>query len=189
MAEKKSDKSKATPEKPKMVGGKLVKHPVSAKCIANQRGKLSDIYTESGTRLTIKEAKFIDSYIATGNLSKAVKEAGYSCGEDNEFAGQIGQNVIAKSYIKQEIDNRMRKSEKKSIADRQEIMEFWSRMMRGEILDQFDMPTTNADKLKAAQELAKRNIDIEDRIRERSSAQATAPEIRIKLDWGGGNDE
>jgi phage terminase small subunit len=118
-----------------------------------------------------------------------VKEAGYSCGEDNEFAGQIGQNVIAKSYIKQEIDNRMRKSEKKSIADRQEIMEFWSRMMRGEILDQFDMPTTNADKLKAAQELAKRNIDIEDRIRERSSAQATAPEIRIKLDWGGGNDE
>lgn len=178
---KKPDSSK---EKPKMVGGRPIKHPISAKCLANQKGKMSDIYTSEGIRLTVKQAKFVDAYIATGNLAQATIDAGYKCGTDRDFASQIGQEVVAKPFIKAEIDARMRKSERKSIADRQEIMEFWSSMMRGEILDQFDMPTTNGDKLKAAAELAKRNIDIEDRIKERNSTQATAPEIKIKLDWG-----
>ena len=176
-------------KKPIKATSKEKKHPLSPKCLANQRGKLSDIYTESGTRLTIKEAKFVDSYIATGNLAQAAIDAGYKVNvegrADRDFASQVGQNIIAKVYIKQEIDARMRKSEKQSIADRQEIMQFWTDMMRGNILDQFDLPTTNADKLKAAAELAKRNIDIEDRIKERQVA--SVPEIKISLDWGGSN--
>lgn len=185
MAEKKVNKPKATPkkkEKPKKPAA------LSPKCIANQRGKMSDIYTEDGTRLTIKQAKFIDSYITSGNLAQAAIDAGYKWHDDRNYASAVGQEIVAKPFIKKEIDARMRKSEKKSIADRQEIMEFWSSMMRGEILDQFDMPTTNADKLKAAAELAKRSVDIEDRIRERNSTQNVAPEIKIKLDWGGKND-
>ena len=39
--------------------------------------KLSDVYTASGVRLTVKEAKFIDEYIQTGNLRQSVLNAGY----------------------------------------------------------------------------------------------------------------
>lgn len=140
--------------------------------------KLSDIYTASGVRLTVKEAKFIDKYVETGNQLQSVKAAGYA-----GLPGPVGTKLLHKDYIKAEIEYRLDKSAKKSIADREEIMKFWTNMMRGEILDQFDMPTTNADKLKAAAELAKRGMDIEDRIREK--ATSGAPEIKISLDWGG----
>jgi len=140
--------------------------------------KLSDIYTASGVRLTVKEAKFIDKYVETGNQLQSVKAAGYA-----GLPGPVGTKLLHKDYIKAEIEYRLNKSAKKSIADREEIMQFWTNMMRGEILDQFDMPTTNADKLKAAAELAKRGMDIEDRIREK--ATSGAPEIKISLDWGG----
>lgn len=142
--------------------------------------KLSDIYTASGVRLTVKEAKFIDKYIETGNQRQSVIEAGYT-----GIPGIIGNQLLHKLYIKEEIQYRMDQHTKNSIATREEIMQFWTDMMRGNILDQFDMPTTNADKLKAAAELAKRGMDIEDRIRER--ATAGAPEIKISLDWGGQN--
>lgn len=143
--------------------------------------KLSDVYTASGVRLTVKEAKFIDEYIQTGNLRQSVLNAGYQCKAPNMMATKL----MKKDYIKAEIDTRMANHESSSIADRQEIMQFFSDMMRGKILDQFDMPATNADKIKAGMELAKRSIDIEDRLKEKQSQ--TAPEIKISLDWGGNN--
>lgn len=175
---------KNTAKKPvKKVSSKTKKHESAAQ-VVGRKDRMSDVYTESGTRLTVKEAKFIDSYVANGNIRQAAIDAGYKyTKDDKEFAGQIGTKLLERTYIKAEIDMRLRKSEKKSIADRNEIMQFWTNMMRGEILDQFDMPTTNADKLKAAAELAKRGMDIEDRIREK--ATSGAPEIKISLDWGG----
>lgn len=179
---KKKPVTKPAKKKPVKETKATPKRKESAAQIANKRDKLSDVYTEEGKRLTIKESKFIDSYIARGNIRQAAIDAGYKCGSDRGLAGQIGTEVLGKPYIKAEIDARMRKSEKKSIADREEIMQFWTDMMRGKILDQFDMPTTNSDKLKAATELAKRGMDIEDRIKEKKEAGA-APEIRISLKW------
>ncbi len=158
-------------------------HKFSAAQIASRKDKLSDVYTKEGKRLTVKEEKFINAYINNNNLGKSAIEAGYKCGEDEEFARQVGNKLVQNPYIKAEIQARMEQAKTSSIADRQEIMQFFSDMMRGKILDQFDMPTTNADKIKAAQELAKRSIDFEDRLKEK--AQATVPEIKISLDWGG----
>lgn len=178
---------KNTAKKPvKKVSSKIKKHESAAQ-VVGRKDRISDVYTESGTRLTVKEAKFIDSYVANGNIRQAAIDAGYKyTKDDKEFAGQIGTKLLEKTYIKAEIDTRIRKSEKKSIADRNEILQFWTAMMRGNILDQFDMPTTNSDKLKAAAEIAKRTMDIEDRIKERQ--QVTAPEIKISLDWGGSSN-
>ena len=142
--------------------------------------KLSDVYTASGVRLTVKEAKFIDEYIASGNIRQSVIAAGYS-----GLPNCIGTQLMKKLYIAEEIQTRMSQREANSIADRNEIMQFFTDMMRGKILDQFDMPATNADKIKAGMELAKRSIDIEDRLKEKQSQ--TAPEIKISLDWGGNN--
>lgn len=162
---------------------RLKGHQFSAKQIVARKDKLSDTYTKEGKRLTVREEKFINAYLNNNTAAKSAIEAGYKCGEDEEFARQIGNQVLSKPYIKAEIQARMEQAKASGIADRQEILQFFSDMMRGKILDQFDMPTTNADKIKAAQELAKRSIDFEDRLKEK--AQATVPEIKISLDWGG----
>lgn len=176
-----SSKTKKQNEKLKNVKKAIATQNKETKKVTQKKApeKLSDVYTATGVRLTIKEAKFIDEYVQTGNIRQSVINAGY----ETKSPSMIGTNLMKKVYITEEIQTRMSLHEKKSIADRNEIMQFWTNMMRGEILDQFDMPTTNADKLKAAAELAKRGMDIEDRIREK--ATSGAPEIKISLDWGG----
>lgn len=175
-----SSKTKKQNEKLKNVKKSIATQNKETKKTTQKKAeeKLSDVYTATGVRLTIREAKFIDEYIQTGNGRQAVINAGYT-----GLPSPVANKLLKKDYIAAEIQTRMSLHEKKSIADREEIMQFWTNMMRGEILDQFDMPTTNADKLKAAAELAKRGMDIEDRIREK--ATSGAPEIKISLDWGG----
>ena len=66
-----------------------------------------------------------------------------------------------------------------SIASAQDVMEYLTAVMRGEIKDQFGLDAPLAERTKAAQELAKRTVDIEQRAK--GIADAT---IEIKLDWG-----
>ena len=138
----------------------------------------TSVVTHAGVKITWKEAKFIDEYIAHGNKRQAVINAGFKCKAPNGMASQL----LKKSAIADEISWRMTQHHEYQIATREEIMEFFTQMMKGEILDQFDMPTTNSDKIKAGIELAKRTIDIEDRIKERNT-QTAAPEIKISLNW------
>lgn len=156
--------------------------------IVNRRYRKSDILTHEGHKLNIREAKFIDEYLIDGNQRQAVVRAGYGCGKDMECAGQIAQHLLNRDYIANEIQYRMEKRRSEKIADRDEIMAFFTDMMRGKILDQFDLPTTNGDKIKAACELAKRSIDFEDRLKEKRT-QTTAPEVKISLKWEGRDEE
>lgn len=184
------DFSKATPEeKPiEKTSKKYKKRKLTAEQIVNKRYKNSNIQTHDGHLLNIREAKFIDAYIATGNQRQAVIEAGYQYEKDNDFAGQIAQKILSRTYVRDEIDYRMKQHQADGIATREEIMQFFSDMMRGKILDQFDLPANNGDKIKAGVELAKRCIDIEDRIKEKAT-QVAAPEIKISLAWEGRNKD
>lgn len=146
--------------------------------------EMSDIYTEAGVRLTIKEARFIEEYVKTGNQRESALKAGYAENGKKASASRYALKLLGKDYIAAEIKARTEKSASQGIADRQEIMQFFSDMMRGKILDQFDMPTTNSDKIKAGIELAKRSIDFEDRLKEkREATRDSAPEIKISLKW------
>ena len=70
------------------------------------------------------------------------------------------------------------KKEEKHIATAQEVMQFFTDMMEGKIKDQFGLDASNSDKIKAAQEIAKRTVDIENR------ANGTADKVvQIALDW------
>ena len=51
------------------------------------------------------------------------------------------------------------KEEEKRIADAQEVMEYFTSVMRGEVNDQFDLEPALSDRTRAAQELAKRMVD------------------------------
>lgn len=130
--------------------------------------------TQTGHNLTIKEATFIDKYIELGNQRQAVIEAGYQ----TKVPGQYAQQLLDKQYIKEEIQYRLELAKSQRIADATEVMEYFSAVMRGEIKDQFGLEAPLGERTKAAQELAKRQIDIPNRINGKETQ-----EVKIVLDW------
>lgn len=131
--------------------------------------------THSGHPLTPKEAKFIDEYIATGNGRQSVINAGYQC----KAHAQKAQNLLNKGYITEEINYRLELAKNESIADATEIMQYFTDVMRGKITDQFGLEAPLSERTKAAQELAKRQIDIPNRLQGNEE-----PTVKIVLDWG-----
>ena len=130
--------------------------------------------THTGHRLTIKEEKFIDSYIETGNGLQSVIQAGYNTSNPKQYANSL----LTKVYIAEEIRYRTQQISDAKIADAKEVMEYFSKVMRGEIRDQFGLDAPLSERTKAAQELAKRTVDIENRLAGRSDANVT-----ISIDW------
>ncbi len=164
----KKEKSK-TKRKPLVKGVKKKKH--------THKSTKTSYSTHAGHRLTVNEAKFIDIYIETGNQRQAVIDAGYA----SKTPGQYGQVLLAKDYIKEEIDWRLQQLEDQKIASAEEILKFYTSVMRGEEKDQFDLEVPMSERLKAANELAKRKIDIVNKVQ---GGKDTA-EVHIKLDWSG----
>lgn len=112
--------------------------------------------THSGHALTPLEAEFINLYIETGNGRQSVLKAGYKTRSPAQYA----QRLLNKTYINEEINYRLEKMKSEKIANATEIMEYFSAVMRGEIKDQFGLDAPLSERTRAAQELAKRKIDI-----------------------------
>lgn len=68
--------------------------------------------------------------------------------------------------------------EPETVATAQEVMSYFTSVMRGEVKDQFGLEAPLSERTRAAQELAKRTIDIENR--QRGNADQV---VEIKLDW------
>ena len=66
------------------------------------------------------------------------------------------------------------------IASGQEVMEFFTKVMNGEVKDQFELDAPLSERLKAANELAKRTVDIANKVAGVTQGQN---EVTIKLDW------
>lgn len=127
-------------------------------------------------KLTEKQQKFILEYIKTGNAVQSYIAAGYVAKYKSAQANS--SNLLSKPIVQQEITKIRNAEFKKNVASSEEVMDFFSRVMRGEVKDQFGLETSVADRIKAAQELAKRTVDIDNRIK--GIADNT---IEIKLDW------
>ena len=133
------------------------------------------ILSHSGHPLTIKEDTFISKYIELGNGSQAVKEAGF-----NSKAPHVYSNtLLKKDYIADEIRYRQSLVQKATIASAEEIMEYFTSVMRGETADQFGLEAPLSERTKCAQELAKRQIDIPNRL----AGEQVDNTVRITLDW------
>lgn len=107
-------------------------------------------------RLTTKQKAFADYYIETGNAEKSAVMAGYS----KAYARGNAHKLVANSCIAAYIAERVKPTEEKRIATGDEIMQFFTSVMRGEVLDAFDLPPSLSDRKDAAKELAKRIIDV-----------------------------
>lgn len=143
--------------------------------MATKRKK--EILTNTGHPLSVKEDKFIDKYLELGNGRQAVIEAGFTC----RFPEQYSHELLKKPYISEEIKFRRDQMHAQNIASAQEVMDYFTKVMRGEVLDQFGLEAPLSERTKAAQELAKRTVDIDNRMAGKKDMQT--PEINIKLDW------
>ena len=115
-------------------------------------------------QLTLKQKKFADEYIVSGNATESAIKAGYS----KKTANRIGSENLSKLDIKNYIDERLKEIESDKIADQQEVLKYLSAVMRGEMTEQTlksvgesgqvitEIDVGAKDRIKAAELLGKR---------------------------------
>lgn len=79
-------------------------------------------------KLTLKQKKFADNYIISGNATEAAIKAGYS----KKTAQQIGAENLLKPVIKFYIDERLKKIEAERYLDIEEALRLTASIARGE---------------------------------------------------------
>lgn len=163
-------------------------------------------------KLTEKQRRFVDYYVETGNASEAARRAGYS----EKTAGWIGQENLQKPTIKAAIDARLKELEDKRIAKVDEVMQFLTSTLRGEVKEErvvvegtgegrsdariIKVQVSARDRLEAAKSLLKRypmQLDAkEQKLRlQKLEAEMRAAEkvdddaVTIVDDLGDGDDE
>lgn len=79
--------------------------------------------------LTVKQQKFIDYYIATGNATESAIKAGYS----KKTAFQTGAENLRKPYIQGAIKEKLSELASERVATAQEVLEGLTAIARGEV--------------------------------------------------------
>lgn len=105
-------------------------------------------------KLTIKQKKFADEYIISGNASEAALKAGYK----NEVSGREN---LQKPTIKEYIDERLKELEQEAIANQTEVLKFLTSIMRGEQTEQ----TLISDGSEQGQRITNIEVSAKDRIK------------------------
>ncbi|MCB7306175.1 terminase small subunit [Bariatricus massiliensis] len=102
--------------------------------------------------LTSRQKAFADYYLELGNATEAARRAGYKGNNLNRVASEN----LTKLGIKQYIEERQKQIDSKRIATIEEVMRFYTAVMRGEVKDQFELDAELKDRLAAGKELMKR---------------------------------
>lgn len=83
------------------------------------------------SKLTLKQQRFADEYIISGNATAAAIKAGYSKKYTNTNVSKLLQNTTIRAYI----DKRLAELKADKIADQTEVLEFLTAAMRGEVTE------------------------------------------------------
>lgn len=118
---------------------------------------LLDIPTQNNSKLSYKEIRFIDEYMLDGNGTQAVIRAGIT--EDPKQAGGVSSRLLKKPEVTSEIQRRSEAISANAVMSAQEIMEFLTKVVRGEVTDQFGLDPSLKDRLSALKELKSIQID------------------------------
>lgn len=79
-------------------------------------------------KLTIKQKRFADEYIITGNATEAAIRAGYS----SKYAATNTDKLLKNTNIRNYIDERMAQLEDATIAKETEVLQYLTSVLRGE---------------------------------------------------------
>lgn len=122
-------------------------------------------------KLTPKQKKFALEFLVSGNITDAAKKAGYS----GRSARQIGSLNLTKPNVVEYMNEILDKTKSEEVATTEEVLEFLTSVMRGNVTEQFGLDPSITDRTKAAQLLMKRFNDDQ-----RMDLELTKLEIRFK---------
>lgn len=116
------------------------------------------VIPEESKKLTHKQTLIAEEYIKTGNYTQSYLKFHPNAKETT--ARVEGYKVIHKPNVKKYIEERLKPKEekeiKKAIADADELLEFITSVIRGEVKDQLGFETSVKDRLTATKMLADR---------------------------------
>lgn len=140
-------------------------------------------------KLTLKQQRFADEYIISGNAEEAAIIAGYS----EKYARGNAYKLVAKSGIKAYIEERLKELDDKQIAKQEEVLKYLTSVMRGELEEEVlygvgdgvqstrHIEVGAKDRLKAAELLGKRYRLFTDKVELDADVDM---ELNIKVDYG-----
>lgn len=140
-------------------------------------------------KLSIKQKRFADEYIISGNAEEAAVIAGYS----KKYARGNAYKLVANSGIKSYIEERLKELDDKQIAKQEEVLKYLTSVMRGEQTEQvlYGMgegmqgktliEVGAKDRIKAAELLGKRYRLFTDKVELDADVDM---ELNVKVDYG-----
>ena len=102
-------------------------------------------------KLTLKQQRFADEYIISGNATEAAIKAGYS----KKTAYSIGLENLKKPEIKKLIDEKLKELSDKKIADQQEVLAYLTSVLRGETQSEIVVVEGQGDGISKAKPMQK----------------------------------
>lgn len=102
-----------------------------------------------------KQKIFADYYIETLNITKSYKKA-YGEQMSDESASANGSRLIRDDKVKEYIEKAMEIKSNERIASQNEVLEFLTQTMRGEVKDQLGLETPVKERVRSAELLGKR---------------------------------
>lgn len=142
-------------------------------------------------KLTLKQQRFADEYIISGNATQAAIKAGYS----KRTANRMASENLAKPVIKAYIDERLAELESAKIAKQDEVLRYLTGVMRAESVSEtvvvegtgkgfskarvMDKHPEEQERLKAAELLGKRYGLFRDRVE-----ADVDMDLNISIDYG-----
>lgn len=114
--------------------------------------KETDREKEAKKHLNQKQQSFALNYVENHNITQSAISAGYSA----KTASVQGCNLLKNTRVREYIDSILERIQSDKIADIEEVMEYLTRVMRGEEKDSFDMEPSLQERTKAANALADR---------------------------------
>lgn len=125
-------------------------------------------------KLTNRQKAFADYYIELGNATEAARRAGYKGKNVNKIASEN----LAKLDIKQYIDERMAIIESERIAKAEEVLQYLTRVLRGEETEQVVVVESTGDFMSEAR-LINKELSAKDKLR---AAELLGKRYRLFVD-------
>lgn len=94
--------------------------------------------------LTLKEEKFCRKFVECGNMAESYRSAGYKYSNNTE-ASRGGKDVFMKPHIKKYIAQLLNEYRTEAIADAQEVLEYLTNVMRGNLSEEQVVVLSDAD--------------------------------------------
>ncbi|WP_288867918.1 terminase small subunit [uncultured Parvimonas sp.] len=144
-------------------------------------------------KLTLKQQRFADEYIISGNIYQSLIYAGYS----KNYAKSDGCKILDNPRVKNYIDERLKELEDKAIAKQEEVLKYLTSVVRGESRSVVvvvegegdgvssarlvNKPPDEKEKLKAAELLGKRYKLFTDKVELDADVDM---DLNVKVDYG-----